>query len=257
MAMTTRAICHLGKDTEALVHWACDLYDGQRRDCAQPVLKSCFPDANGAFCEFAQDVMMNHADIQSSGGLLFSFSSDPCLDETLELTASCVFFASGADIPCHLFTKNAEWILSGSEEYKAYAQMPSVREMIAIGFSFSGDECRTPCTSCRGERLAALKRAKEAGIRTYVDLDPTPDLACFEDTAWKAMTWVDYISIGAFPERRCQEEEDEYRRSVRKIVQLCERMQVPVVLKRAASEVVGPMPDARNVVGSDFSLFKR
>jgi len=221
------------------------------------VLKSCFSDENEAFCDFTEEVMMKARDIRSSGGLLFSSSTDPCRRETIELSASCVFFSSGADIPCHLLTKNADWILSGTEEYKAFAQMPSVREKIAIGFSFSGDECGEPGASGREERIAAMKKASEDGIRTYMNLEPQADLACLEDTVWKAVQWADYVRIGAFPERRGPDETREFVETVRRIVQLCGRMRVPVMLKRSAAVVVGPMPEARNIVGADFSLFKR
>ena len=98
--------------------WACNFFLGCSNDCDycyckkgvlgtvaggnKPMLKKCFKDINDAFSTFMEELQKNADDIRKEGGLFFSFTSDPCLPETVDLTVMSVMFATGMDIPCHI-----------------------------------------------------------------------------------------------------------------------------------------------------------
>ena len=89
--------------------WACNYFVGCSNDCdycyckkgvlatvaggPQATLKKCFRDHQHAFDTFIEE-MLGHIGpqrqrymlIKDAGGLFFSFSSDPCLPETTQLT---------------------------------------------------------------------------------------------------------------------------------------------------------------------------
>lgn len=82
--------------------WACNLYVGCSNNCdycyckkgvlssamGQPkaTLKKCFHDENDAFLIFIKELEKNADAIRHDGGLFFSFSTDPCLPETIGFT---------------------------------------------------------------------------------------------------------------------------------------------------------------------------
>jgi len=253
--------------------WACNLFKGCSNGCVycylrrgalatqmgdnKPLLKTCFKDQNDAFLVFTGELLESHNEIVAAGGLFFSFSTDPCLRETLDLTAMCVSFATGAGVPCYILTKRGEWITDGSIAYESLSKTPSIREKVAIGFSFSGDESQEPMATSREGRIAALRRAKRDGFKTFISLEPLLDTAGAEETIREAAQWTDHIKVGLLSGDAgfYEGKEESLALTVRRIVSYCGRMRIPVYLKESLVKVVGPMTEYENVVDKDYSLF--
>ena len=131
--------------------WACNLYVGCSNDCSYcfnkrgvlgkvaggPVakLKSGIKDEDQAFDIFLSELKRYKDRIIRDGGLMFSFTTDPCLPRTLPLTMACVSAATGMDVPCHILTKCADWILRDKTWTDA---MTVSRDLLNVGFTLTG-----------------------------------------------------------------------------------------------------------------------
>lgn len=173
--------------------WAVNFYNGCSNGCeycylrrgvlshvmggGKPALKNCFKDENDAFAVFVKEVMKNRDAIRRDGGLLFSFSTDPCLPETVDLTMTAVAFATGADVPCKILTKCTDWIFRKEGNGRPYFDsVVSFKKNIAIGFTVTGFDELEPGASPTAERIRAMSELHAAGVLTFVSMEPVIDV---------------------------------------------------------------------------------
>lgn len=188
---------------------ACNLYVGCSNDCSycyckrgvlkdvmgssKVTLKACFKDVSDAFAVFMKELLANRDDIVREGGLLFSFSTDPCLPETIEMTMLCVNFATGAGVPCHILTKCAGWVNSGSDELDSVI---AIRDLVSVGFTLTGHDEMEPGASTNAERVAALKRLHDAGVRTFASVEPVVTFEAAVGCVRASLPYCDHYKIG-------------------------------------------------------------
>ena len=173
--------------------WAVNFYNGCSNGCSycylrrgvlahvmgggKPTLKNCFKDENDAFAVFVKEVMKNRDAIRRDGGLLFSFSTDPCLPETVDLTMAAVGCAMGMDIPCKILTKCADWLFRKEGNGRPYFDsVVSFKKNIAIGFTVTGFDELEPGASPTAERLRAMSELHAAGVLTFASMEPVIDV---------------------------------------------------------------------------------
>lgn len=190
--------------------WACNLYVGCSNDCSycyckrgvlgavmgkpKATLKKCFKDENDAFLTFQKELMRYRERIIADGGLFFSFSTDPCLQETIKLTKMCVAHAAGEGVPCRILTKRADWILGlGREEWEFLRQ---VRTKVTIGFTLTGRDENETGASTNRERIAAIRLLSDAGFRTFASVEPIIDFDRAIEMVEKASPWCDEYRFG-------------------------------------------------------------
>lgn len=150
--------------------WACNFYNGCSNGCEycyckqgilahvmggnQPTLKKCFKDEKDAFDTFFDELFsLNEQQKKSIGryGVLFTFTSDPCLPETMELNLRVINMLTRM-YPANILTKCTEWIdtdlgdivLDGNLFYKN----------LAVGFTLTGHDELEPNASTNAERIA-------------------------------------------------------------------------------------------------------
>lgn len=164
--------------------WACNLFVGCSNDCSycyckrgalgsvmgrpQATLKQCFRSRQDALETFIRELRRNADDIRREGGLFFSFSTDPCLPETLELTVLCTMIATGMDIPCSILTKCTEWL---SDE-AARLSLLAVKDMVAVGFTLTGHDEMEPGAATNEQRIEAMRQLHADGFRTFASIEP-------------------------------------------------------------------------------------
>lgn len=174
--------------------WAVNFYNGCSNGCeycylrrgvlshvmgsGKPALKNCFKDENDAFATFVREVMKNRDAIRRDGGLLFSFSTDPCLPETVNLTMTAVAFATGADVPCKILTKCTDWMFRKEKDgtRPCFDALVSYRKNVAVGFTVTGFDELEPGASPTAERLRAMSELHAAGVRTFASMEPVIDV---------------------------------------------------------------------------------
>lgn len=197
--------------------WACNYFVGCSNDCdycyckkgvlatvaggPQATLKKCFRDYQHAFETFVKE-MLGHVGprkqrymlIRDAGGLFFSFSSDPCLPETIELTLLSVMFATGLGVPCQILTKCTDWLKNETN----FKTILSVKNLVSIGFTLTGMDLmeKGPTVASNDERIAALKRLHKNGFKTFASIEPVIDLRKALTVIHKSAGSVDEYKIG-------------------------------------------------------------
>lgn len=189
--------------------WACNLYVGCQNDCTycfnkrgvlgsimggnEAVLKKCFKDKLDAFKTFMMELARYGDQIKKDGGLLFSFTTDPCLPETVKLNMACVKLATDAGIPCHILTKRADWITD------TMAYLPSLyaaEKLVSVGFTLTGCDELEPGASPNTKRIEAMHLLHETGIKTFASIEPVIDFEKSFDMVRRSVRWCDHYKIG-------------------------------------------------------------
>jgi len=200
--------------------YACNFYVGCSNDCdycyckrgllghamGAPVatLKKCFKDEAHAFDVFRKEVKAN-LEVLRKHGLFFTFTSDPMLDNTRQLTINAVGHAVSFGIPCKILTKRADFIdyLPGewfvNEWYKS---------RIAFGFTLTGMDEMERGASTNAERIAAMKRLHIAGFRTFASIEPIINLNSSTDMIKQTIDCCDLYKIGLMSGKRNYTRED-------------------------------------------------
>lgn len=194
--------------------YACNFYVGCSNDCSYcyckrgllghamgaPVatLKKCFKDEEHAFEVFRKEVKAN-LEVLRKHGLFFTFTSDPMLDNTRQLTINAVGHAVSFGIPCKILTKRADFIdyLPGEWFFNEW-----YKSRIAFGFTLTGIDEMERGASTNAERIAAMKRLHIAGFRTFASIEPVIDIFKSEKMIEQTLDYCDLYKIGLLTGKR-------------------------------------------------------
>ena len=173
-----------GKAAE-YARYACNFYTGCSNECTycylkngigakilggnKPTLKKCFNDENHAYEVFRSELIKNLAEIKKHG-LFLSFTTDPMLPETIELTFRLISTCAYLFVPTIILTKRTDWIDSGY-----YAALKVFGSSTAIGFTLTGRDELEPNASTNLERIEAMKKLHNAGFKTFASIEPIVD----------------------------------------------------------------------------------
>ena len=244
--------------------WACNLHVGCSNDCdycyckrgalgtvmgkPQASLKSCFKAHNGttaeeyAFLTFQKELMRYRDRIIAEGGLFFSFSTDPCLPETINLTLMCVALATGAEVPCRILTKCAGWILEKGDEWDF---MKQIRNLVTVGFTLTGCDGKERGASPNTDRIAALKQLSEAGVKTFASVEPVIDFDRAEEVVRLSAPWCDEYRFGLLSGDRSAYEGIDLAERIRRFIETVPGLVRPgttVFWKKSVRDVLAKNP---------------
>ena len=185
--------------------WACNFYVGCTHECAYcylkegrgakilggniPKLKKCFKSEGHAFNIFEKELRKNLEYIRMSG-LYFTFTSDPFLTETINLTISAVELCNALRVPVKLLSKgNCFGELDNPDNnYK--------RSIIAIGFTLTGHDVLEPFASPNKERIQSMKMFKELGYKIISSIEPIIDFESSKEMIRQALPYCDLFKVG-------------------------------------------------------------
>ena len=239
--MNTKAIYQPQGKAREYSRWACNFYVGCSNGCSycynkrgvlgsvaggdRARLKSCFKDENDAFARFLDELSRFRDAIIRDGGLFFSFTTDPCLPETLDLTLMAVAAATGMGVPCTILTKRADWILEDPSWYDSLRLANKVDGLLTIGFTLTGCDDLEKKASTNIERIYALERLYDAGVRTFVSVEPVVDFYRAICVIGSSLPWCDHYKIGlvsgdahAYDRYRMPDELEDFVRKVRLMI---------------------------------------
>lgn len=191
--------------------WAVNFYTGCSNDCEycyckrgvlshvwdnKPHLKKCFINERDALQTFIQEFENNHELIGDSG-ILFSFTTDPLLPETRDLTFQAMEEVMTFGIPVKVLTKRADWLndfIRRTEiERILYGEF---KHLIAFGFTLTGFDEKEPNASMHEDRMWAMKELHNRGYKVFASIEPiiTPamSLNCIRAT----LEYCDLYKIG-------------------------------------------------------------
>lgn len=162
--------------------WACNYFTGCSNECeycycrkgvlgsvwsAKPQLKKCFKNIEHALDVFCNEVDKNEEDLREHG-LLFSFTTDPMLKETKDLTWASVIYATSSGIPVKILTKRADIFDLSLENFP-------LKDKVAFGFTLTGHDELEINASPNMDRISAMIRLHKLGYRTFASIEPVVD----------------------------------------------------------------------------------
>ncbi|MDR0825071.1 MAG: hypothetical protein LBN74_08245 [Prevotella sp.] len=199
-------------------YWACNFYVGCSNNCTycylkkgvlshvwslKTNLKKCFRDEDHAIDVFEKELMQNLSELQECG-LFFSFTTDPFLDLTMDLTLFAMKKCLDNGVKVKVLTKNAENPLFAFIGCSGLTTMGGVmqnyfsdhRNMIAIGFTLTGNDELEPNASPNSERIKAMQLLHEAGFKTWASIEPIIDIEDSKEMIRQTVGWCDLYKIG-------------------------------------------------------------
>lgn len=191
--------------------WACNFYTGCSNDCdycyckrgimspvwdKKPHLKKCFVNPKHAIEVFCRELDAC-AEFIGEKGLLFSFTTDPLLPETRDLTFEAMEEALLLNIPVKILTKRSDWLdefLRRTEiEKSLYGK---IRSLIAFGFTLTGADELESGASTNNERIEAMKKLHDMGFKTFASIEPVIDPHKSSDMMYQTLGFCDLYKIG-------------------------------------------------------------
>jgi len=171
-----------------------------------PTLKKCFKDESHALEVFEKELMANLPELQKHG-LFFTFTSDPCLDSTYELTFKAIWRAAMENVRSKILTKMsgfADHIISVHKK-NSILLLP---DYWAFGFTLTGCDSAEPNASTNAERIEAMRKLHEAGFRVWASIEPIIDFYSSEKMIDDAETaGCDLFKIGLLSGKKYDKEE--------------------------------------------------
>lgn len=188
--------------------WACNFYTGCSNNCDYcyckrgvlsstwsdtAKLKKCFKDKDHALWIFKKELLAKLEELRQYG-LFFTFTSDPLLEKTIDLTVRAVDICLANNVPVQLLTKRAYWL-------EGYMPFPflikrDLKKLIAFGFTLTGVDAREPGASPNGERIKAIAQLHAAGFKTFASIEPVIDFANSLDVIHRTLGVCDLYKIG-------------------------------------------------------------
>ncbi|MBR6842118.1 MAG: radical SAM protein [Prevotella sp.] len=155
-------------------------------------LKKCFKNTADAITVFSRELQA-HLNEFREHGLFFTFTSDPFLPETIELTIMAVNCCVDFKVPVKLLTKRADfidklpWYFFNRECYT---------RNVAFGFTLTGHDELEPGASTNAERIEAMKQLHKMGFKTFASIEPVISLPESSQMIVQTMGFCDLYKIG-------------------------------------------------------------
>lgn len=171
--------------------WACNFYVGCSCQCHycylrkgrgaailggnKPRLKKCFKNENDLEVIFRNELFKNIEELRKHG-LFFSFTTDPCLSETIDQTIYAVRLCANNGIPVKILTKKADILMKNLDRFWFYSKKSDALNLIAFGFTLTGHDELETGASTNAERIEAMRKLHDAGFKTWASIEPIIDL---------------------------------------------------------------------------------
>ena len=254
--------------------WACNLYVGCSNDCSYcfnkrgvlskvaggPVakLKSGIKDEDQAFDIFLSELKRYKDRIIRDGGLMFSFTTDPCLPETVHLTMKCVAAAAEMHVPCSILTKCAEWT---NEEYLVKGLLGFCKDYVAVGFTLTGRDDLERGASKNAERVLAMRSLHDEGYRTFASIEPVINLDRSLEMIRQSTDCCDHYKIGLLSgDEKTGDRYDiagRLEEFIYEVDELLTREKKTVYWKKSVTQVIGHEISDPCCVDKTFNIFKQ
>ena len=191
--------------------WAVNFYTGCSNDCEycyckrgvmshvwddKPHLKKCFINERDALQTFIRELENNHELIGDSG-ILFSFTTDPLLPETRDLTFQAMEEALTFGIPVKVLTKRADWLndfIRRTEiERILYGEF---KHLIAFGFTLTGFDEKEPNACSNFDRTEIMQELHNMGFKVWASIEPIITPAMSLNMIQRTQGYCDLYKIG-------------------------------------------------------------
>ncbi|MBQ6764027.1 MAG: hypothetical protein IJP45_02455 [Paludibacteraceae bacterium] len=182
--------------------YACNFYVGCSNDCdycyckrgllghamgaPTPTLKKCFK-GHITYGVFVRELHENIVQLRQHG-IFFSFTTDPLLPETQDLTNAAVLYAVNQGVPCKILTKRAD--------FKVLESFYSFQHLIAYGFTLTGCDELERNASSNTERIERMADLHRRGFKTFASIEPIINLNDSGEMIRRTLGICDLYKIG-------------------------------------------------------------
>ncbi len=189
-------------------YWACNFYVGCSNGCEycyckkgllkktmggdKPKLKACFKNEEHAIEVFEKELKANLPALQEHG-LFFSFTTDPFLQETIELTTHAIRMCLYYNVGVKVLTKRADFFKI-IEQKLGGVNWDS--DLIAFGFTLTGHDELEPGASTNAERIEAMRKLHGAGFKTWASIEPIVDIGNSFEMIFDTAGYCDLYKVG-------------------------------------------------------------
>ena len=159
-------------------------------------LKKCFKDEADAASIFRKE-LDKHLEQCQRYGIFLSFSTDPLIEETRELTSVAITECVMREIPVWVLTKCSTFIYDECN-FMAWLEAinPIYRDNIHFGFTLTGRDDMEPKASTNADRIMAMRRMSLMGFSTFASIEPVIDWPSAERIVREALPWCDHFKLG-------------------------------------------------------------
>ena len=251
--------------------YACNFYVGCSNDCdycyckrgllghamgkPTPILKKCF-DGHSPYGVFVRELHEHIVQLRKHG-LFFSFTTDPLLPETQDLTNAAVLYAVNQGVPCKILTKRAD--------FKVLDSFYPFQHLIAYGFTLTGMDSMELHASTNMERISTMRYLHDRGFKTFASIEPVIRLDSSLTMVYETLGACDLYKIGLLTGKRnyTPEEVSRFVRDVNCLIDTHNyrrEMQVKVYWKDSVLEFLRMERTDKKFgwpfcVGADYNIF--
>jgi hypothetical protein len=156
-------------------------------------LKKCFKDEGDAISVFCKEGK-KHLEQCRRHGIFFSFTTDPLIPETRDLTISALGFCVDMGIHAKVLTKDAGFI--NDARFQLNMKAAGAREYIHFGFTLTGRDDMEPNASSNADRIQAMRHLHEQGFKTFASIEPVIDWQHSRMVVSLSLDCCDHYKIG-------------------------------------------------------------
>ena len=157
-------------------------------------LKKCFKDEDDAIEKFEKDVE-RYKDVLKKTGVFFSFTTDPMIPETRELTLDAINICILHEIPVKVLTKDAAWPYTMRSMVNV-TFMRYAGSDISFGFTLTGHDDMEPNASSNISRINAMRFLHNCGLKTWASIEPVIDWQHTNMVVEMSLDCCDHYKIG-------------------------------------------------------------
>ena len=251
-------------------YWACNFYTGCSNNCTYcyckrgvmshvwsntAKLKRCFKDEKHAIEIFERELIQNLPELQKYG-LFFTFTSDPFIPETINLTRKAISICIDNFVPVKVLTKRADFLdkLNGKWAAVHWSLSTVMKAYISFGFTLTGHDELEPGASTNAERIETMKVLHEAGFKTWASIEPIIDLKASRSCIEQTLGFCDLYKIGLMSGGKLPDKE-KLRLFVGRVCRLILAHGAKVYWKDGLKKHLGRDIVSAATVGRDYNIF--
>ena len=156
-------------------------------------LKKCFKDETHAF-EVLRREAIKYLPTLRETGVFFSFTTDPMIPETRDLTLKAASLLTQMGVPIKILTKCADWY--DDPKYHDCIYELNFDGNIDFGFTLTGRDDMEPNASSHIERIRVMHYLHASGVKTWASIEPVIDWQHANMVVESTLGCCDHYKIG-------------------------------------------------------------
>ena len=157
-------------------------------------LKKMLKDSDTAWLIFRREAE-THIERLRETGVFFSFTTDPLIPQTRDLTISAVAFLNGRNVPTWVLTKDATFLEDFHFQISILGGLKN-KDIAHFGFTLTGRDDMEPKASCNYDRIKVMERLHNMGFKTFASIEPVIDWRSTQMVIRTSIDFCDHYKIG-------------------------------------------------------------